>query len=111
MKPELACPRCAARIAMIIRDETPAFGVGCAHCGFRRYPQPALLGKVGIPAADEDMAAIIRRWAKESGLDWEDRAVTVGIGEGGASVSVEGEPEFAERWAAAFAMAMEEYNG
>ncbi len=23
MKPELACPRCAARIAMIIRDEAP----------------------------------------------------------------------------------------
>lgn len=104
------CPRCGCFRGLILRYEYPESERGCWRCGFHYYPDGAAAAR-GERMLGQDFADILRSWAKAAGLDWDDRAISVSADGEGASVSVEGEPDFAAKWAAAFDLALADYEG
>ena len=106
------CARCGGGGGMILVDEWLKAARGCVYCGAWDWGDGIALGNKDDALADADeLASLIRGWAMASGLDWRDKSVRIEDGGEGMTVSVEGEPEFAERWRKVFDLAADDYIG
>ena len=111
MMRQLNCGRCGANPGLLVATED-AREWHCWRCGFADYGGAVKIGRtMGAGNADLDFAALVRKWAADAGLAWDDAEIGVSADSEGAGVSVsgaEGADDFAERWKAAFGVAFGE---
>ena len=96
------CERCDpyGSGGMVLRDPEAA---GCVYCGYRRYDGKIRLGDRADSRADDPaLADLIRNWARDVGLQWEDADIVIGADGDGGAVEVDLDADFAARWKAAF---------